>query len=97
MMGVATIVFTSRRRRSRHSHPDRSQGGVREAAISSKRLRGRVCYPGMFSPTKSELHREKAELLEDARLQKGLEFLLGRYFSPGGCGSCPVSCPLDEQ
>jgi hypothetical protein len=31
----------------------------------------------------AELHREKAELLEEnARLQKGLEFLLGWYSSP---------------
>ena len=44
----------------------------------------------------AELHRQKMELLEEnARLQKGLEFLLGRYFSPGDCSSCP--CPLDEQ
>ena len=46
----------------------------------------------------AELHREKAELLEEnARLQKGLEFLLGRYVSPGDCSSGPVFCPLDEQ
>jgi hypothetical protein len=46
----------------------------------------------------AELHREKTELLEEnARLQKGLEFLLGWYFSPGDCSSCPRSCPLDEQ
>ena len=53
----------------------------------------------MFSPREvAELHREKAELLEEnASLKKGLEVLLGRYFSPGGCGSCPVSCPLDQQ
>jgi hypothetical protein len=44
----------------------------------------------------AELHREKMELLkENARLQKGLEFLLGRYFSPGDCS--PRPCPLDEQ
>jgi hypothetical protein len=31
----------------------------------------------------AELHREKTELLEEnARLQKGLEFLLGWYSSP---------------
>ena len=53
----------------------------------------------MFSPREvAELHREKAELLEEnASLKKGLEVLLGRYFSPGGCGSFPVSCPLDQQ
>ena len=44
----------------------------------------------------AELHREKAELLEvNARLQKGLEFLLGRYFLPGDRSLCP--CPLDEH
>jgi len=42
------------------------------------------CYPGdVLACEVAELYREKAELLEDnARLQKGLEFLLGRYFSP---------------
>ena len=46
----------------------------------------------------ADLHREKMELLEEnASLKKGLEFLLGRYFSPSDCSSCPFSCPLDEQ
>jgi len=46
----------------------------------------------------AELHHEKLELLkENASLKKGLEFLLGWYFSPGDCSSCPRSCPLDEQ
>ena len=41
---------------------------------------------------------EKMGLLEEnARLQKGLEFLLGRHFSPGGCGSVHCLFPLDEQ
>jgi hypothetical protein len=44
----------------------------------------------------AELHREKAELLEvNARLKKGLEFLLSRYFSPGESGPC--LCHRDEQ
>jgi len=35
----------------------------------------------------AELHREKMELLEEnASLKKGIEFLLGRYFSPGDAG-----------
>jgi hypothetical protein len=38
----------------------------------------------------AELHREKTEFLEEnASLKKGLEFLLGRYFSRGDCSSCP--------
>jgi len=46
----------------------------------------------------AELHRKKLELLEEnARLQKGLEFLLDRYSSPGDRSLCPFSCPLDEQ
>ena len=46
----------------------------------------------------AELHREKMELLEEnASLKKGLEFLLGRYFSPDDCSSCPWSCRPDEQ
>jgi hypothetical protein len=42
------------------------------------------CYPcDVLAREVAELHREKAELLEEnARLQKGLEFLLGWYFSP---------------
>jgi len=59
-----------------------------------------LCFAirGMFSPTKSELHREKAELLEEnARLQKGLEFLLARYSPPSGCSSSCFSCVQDEQ
>jgi hypothetical protein len=53
----------------------------------------------MFSPREvAELHHEKTQLLgENASLKKGLEFLLGRYFSADGCGLCHVSCPLDEQ
>jgi hypothetical protein len=44
----------------------------------------------------ADLHREKLELLkENASLKKGLEFLLGRYPSPGDCSACPR--PLDEQ
>jgi hypothetical protein len=44
----------------------------------------------------AELHREKMELLEEnASLKKGLEFLLGRYFSPGE--SSPYLCHRDEQ
>jgi hypothetical protein len=38
-----------------------------------------------------------ALLAENASLKKGLEFLLSRYFSPGDCGSCSFSCPLDAQ
>ena len=46
----------------------------------------------------AELHREKMELLEqNASLKKGLEFLLGRYSSPGDCSSCRFSCSRDEQ
>ena len=46
----------------------------------------------------AELHREKAELLEEnARLQKGLEFLLDRYSPPSGRSSCCFSCGQDEQ
>jgi hypothetical protein len=46
----------------------------------------------------AELHREKMELLEEnASLKKGLAFMLGRYFSPGDCRSCPFSCQGDEQ
>jgi hypothetical protein len=46
----------------------------------------------------AELHREKMELLEEnASLKKGLDFLLGRYSSPGDCKACRFSCLLDEQ
>jgi hypothetical protein len=46
----------------------------------------------------AELHREKMALLqENASLRKGLEFLLGQYFSPGDCSSCPSPAPIDEQ
>jgi hypothetical protein len=46
----------------------------------------------------ADLHREKIELLgENATLQKGLEFLLGRYSPPSGCSSCCFSCAQDEQ
>jgi hypothetical protein len=46
----------------------------------------------------AHLHREKVELLEEnARLQKGLEFLLERYSPPSACHSCCFSCAQDEQ
>jgi len=53
----------------------------------------------MFSPREvAELHREKAELHEEnASLKKGLEFLLGRYFSPGDCSSLLSPAAIDEQ
>ena len=58
----------------------------------------RLAPTSLLAREVAELHREKAELLEvNARLRKGLEFLLGRYFSPGDCSSRPFSCPLGEQ
>jgi hypothetical protein len=65
----------------------------------SKRNSGNRSVPAsLLAREVAELHHEKAELLEEnARLQKGLEFLLGRYFSPSDCNSCRFTCPLDEQ
>ena len=58
----------------------------------------RVAPASLLAREVAELHREKMELFEEnARLQKGLEFLLGWYFSPGDYSSCPCSSPLDEQ
>jgi len=48
------------------------------------------------SPTRNQIRNVRL-IEENASLKKGLEFLLGRYFSPGDCSSCPLSCPLVEQ
>ena len=65
----------------------------------SKTNPGNRSVPGsLLAREVAELHREKMELLEEnASLKKGLEFLLGRYFSSGDCSSCPFSCQRDEQ
>jgi len=45
-----------------------------------------VCYPGdVLAREVAELHREKMELLDENASLKKVEFLFGRFFSPGGC------------
>jgi hypothetical protein len=66
--------------------------------LKSNSGRNRSAPASLLAREVTELHREKTELLEEnASLKKGLEFLLGRYFSPGDCSSRPFSCQGDEQ
>jgi hypothetical protein len=68
------------------------------ARLSKSGTETRLAPARLLAREVAELHREKMELLEEnARLQKGLEFLLGRYVSPGDCSSHPFSYPLDER
>ena len=65
----------------------------------SKRNAGnRSAKASLLAREVAELHCEKMELLEEnARLQKGLEFLLDRYSPPSACHTCRFSCAQDEQ
>ena len=66
--------------------------------LSKSNSRNRSSTASLLAREVAELHREKAELLEvNARLQKGLEFLLDRYSPPSACHTCRFSCAQDEQ
>ncbi len=82
---------------ARRQHPH-LQEGANMQQLSKPDPKTGVAPAKLLAREVAELHREKMELLEEnASLKKGLEFLLGRYFSPGDCSSCSFSCSIDEQ